>query len=403
MSDIKYDFNKYIDRRETDSLKWDKVKGMLPMWVADMDIETFPGIKEAIIKRAEHGIYGYTILSESWFESYIYWWKDRHSFEIRKNWLWFVSGVIPAMSSAIRRLSGEGDNIVIQTPVYPAFFGIIKRNKRNVIENKLIYDKTTGSYSIDWENLEESLKIPKTSIMILCNPQNPSGNIWDKETLGRIAALCKECNVTVLADEIHCDIVAPGREYIPFASVSEVAKEISATFVSPTKSFNIAGLQTAAVFIPNPGLRRVITEGIAIDSNEEGNYFAMEAVKAAYTEEGGIWLDQLREHIWNNRRIAEEFIEENIPQLKTVPSNGSYLMWVDCSDVITGSDDFADHLEKTVELMVNSGKAFGGNGDTFVRINLACPVKQLRDALERLHTGVKTYITCKECRADDSK
>lgn len=409
---MKYEFNKIIDRTGTDSLKWKKAKGMLPMWVADMDIEAFPGIQDAIKKRAEHGIYGYTVLSDAWFDAYKYWWKTRHSFEISREWMWFVTGVIPAMGSVIRRLSEEGDNVVIQSPVYPAFFKTVERNKRNVLENVLKYDRDSGIYDIDWEDLEKKLSNPKTSLMIFCNPQNPSGNIWDKETLERIGKLCSENHVTVLSDEIHCDIVAPGRGYIPFASVSELNKKISVTFISPTKTFNIAGIQTAAVFAPDPHIRRIITDGLITDGIVEGNCFAMEAVKAAYTEEGSEWLDQLRIHIWNNRRIAEEYIKENIPELKVIPSDGSYLMWVDCSEImgvndyeavssdsnnndgskiVHRSDDFVAHLEKQAGLMVNAGKAFGGNGDTFVRINLACPEQYLRDGMERLKAGVKTY------------
>ena len=397
---MKYDFNKIIDRTGTDSLKWEKAKGMLPMWVADMDIEAFPGIQDAVRKRAEHGIYGYTVLSDAWFEAYIYWWKKRHSFEISREWMWFVTGVIPAMSSVIRRLSEEGDNVVVQSPVYPAFFKTVERNKRNVLENVLKYDRDSGTFDIDWEDLEKKLSDPKTSLMIFCNPQNPSGNIWDKETIERVGKLCSENHVTVLSDEIHCDIVAPGREYIPFASVSELNKKISVTFISPTKTFNIAGIQTAAVFAQDPHIRRIITEGLITDGIVEGNCFAMEAVKAAYTEEGGEWLDQLRVHIWNNRRIAEEYIKENIPELKVIPSDGSYLMWVDCSEVMSiddstkavrRSDDFVAHLEKAAGLMVNAGKAFGGNGDTFVRINLACPEQYLRDGMERLKAGVRSF------------
>ena len=388
---MKYDFNKIIDRTGTDSLKWEKAKGMLPMWVADMDIDAFSGIQDAIKRRAEHGIYGYTVLSDAWFEAYNYWWKTRHSFELSKEWMWFVTGVIPAMGSVIRSLSEEGDNVIVQSPVYPAFFGTVKRNKRNVLENELIYDKDSLSFSIDWDDLEKKLSDPKTKLMILCNPQNPSGNIWDNETLDRIGKLCSENSVTVLSDEIHCDIVAPGRNYIPFASVSELNKQISVTFISPTKTFNIAGIQTAAVVTPEPKLRRNITEELMVSGIVEGNCFAYEAVKAAYTAEGGEWLDQLRVHIWNNRKIAEEYIKENIPELKVIPSDGSYLMWVDCSSVINSSEDFVSHLEKEAGLMVNPGKSFGGNGDTFVRINLACPEPYLRDGIERLRMGVKSY------------
>ncbi|SKB84103.1 cystathione beta-lyase [Lachnospiraceae bacterium] len=385
---MKYDFNKVIDRTGTDSLKWEKAKGMLPMWVADMDIETFPGIQEAIRQRAAHGIYGYTIYGDAWFDAYIYWWKTRHSFEIKREWLRFTTGVIPAMSSAIRRLSDEGDNVIVQSPVYPAFFRIIKSNQRKVLENNLIYNRETASYSINWTDLEEKLSDPNTKLMILCNPQNPSGNIWDTDTLGRIGDLCAKYKVTVLSDEIHCDITARGKEYVPFASVSELNKKISVTFISPTKAFNAAGIQTAALFIPDQELRRIVTHGLSTDSIVEGNCFSMEAVTAAFTEEGADWLDQLRMHIWNNRRIAEDYIRKNMPVLKVVPSDSTYLMWVDCSEVVSQGEDFSAYLENEARLMVNSGKAFGGNGDCFIRVNLACPESLLKEGMERLKIGV---------------
>ena len=247
---MKYDFDKIIDRTGTGSLKWKNGKSMLPMWVADMDFETCPTVKEALRKRAAHGIFGYTDLDDNWYQAYMSWWKNRHGFTIEKDWLVFVTGVIPAISSAVRKLTTPGENVVIQTPVYPVFFNCIRNNGRNVLENLLSYDRENASFSIDWEDLEKKLSDPQTSLMILCNPQNPSGNIWDKETLSRIGKLCYENHVTVISDEIHCDLVAPGCSYIPFASVSDINKKISVTCVAPTKAFNIAGIQTAAVIVP---------------------------------------------------------------------------------------------------------------------------------------------------------
>lgn len=388
---MKYDFDKDIDRRGTGSLKWDKNPGMLPMWVADMDIETFPGVKRAIEERAAHGIYGYTIDTDDWNKAYIKWWETRHDFKIRKEWLVFVTGVVPAISSAVRKLTTPGENVLIQTPVYPIFFNSILNNGRKVVENKLSYDKTKHEYSIDWEDLILKLRDPQTTLMILCNPQNPSGNIWDKDTLTRIGELCKKNHVRVISDEIHCDITAPGKEYIPFASVSEINREISVTCVAPTKTFNIAGLQTAAMIIPDPDLRHKMWRSVNTDECGEGNCFAAEAVKAAYTKAGGEWVDQLREHLWKNRKIAEEYIRKNIKVLDPVASDASYLMWVDCSKIVSDSDRFVSHLEKSAGLMLNSGKAFGGNGDKFVRINLACSTGLLEEGLNRLYNGTKIY------------
>ena len=321
----------------------------------------------------------------------MYWWEKRHGFKLHKDWLVFVTGVVPAISSAVRKLTTPGENVLIQTPVYPIFFNSILNNGRKVLENKLLYDKAKHEYSIDWDDLIAKLRDPQTTLMVLCNPQNPSGNIWDKDTLIRIGELCKKNHVRVVSDEIHCDIVAPGKEYIPFASVSETNREISVTCAAPTKTFNIAGIQTAAMIIPDPDLRHKMWRGVNTDEVGEGNCFAIEAVKAAYTREGGVWLDQLRDYLWKNRKVAEEFITTNIPALKVIHSDASYLMWVDCSDITSDSDRFTAHLEKNAGLMLNAGTLFGGNGSRFVRINLACPESTLREGLTRLYNGTKIY------------
>ena len=388
---MKYDFDKITDRKGTGSVKWERAADMLPMWVADMDFETYPGIKEAIVKRASHGIYGYTCDCEEWFDAYIGWWKNRHSFKIEKDWLVFVTGVIPAISSAVRKLTTPGEKVLIQTPVYPIFFNSILNNGRIALENPLTYSPDTRSYSIDWADLEEKLKDPQTTLMILCNPQNPSGNIWDKETLARIGELCHENHVRVISDEIHCDLTKPGCEYVPFASVSEINRQISVTCIAPTKTFNIAGIQTAAIVVPDPDLRHKMWRGINTDEVGEGNCFTIEAVRAAYTEGGAEWLDELRAYISGNREYAEKYIGEKIPSLKTIPSSSTYLMWVDCSAVTDDSDAFVSHLEKDQKLMLNSGSGFGGNGNCFVRINLACPRSLLEDGMKRLEQGCRSF------------
>ena len=390
---MQYDFDRIIDRKGTGSFKWKNGDAMLPMWVADMEFETCPSVKAAIEKRAAHGIFGYTILSDGWYQAYMSWWKNRHHFEIEKDWLVFVTGVIPAISSAVRKLTTPGENVVLQTPVYPIFFNSILNNGRNALENRLSYDPATTSYQIDWEDLEAKLRDPQTSLMILCNPQNPSGNIWDKETLERIGRLCYENHVNVISDEIHCDLTAPGCEYIPFASVSEINKRISVTCIAPTKAFNIAGIQTAAMVIPDENLRHKMWRAVNTDEVGEGNCFCALAVESAFTEEGGKWLDALREYVWENRKVAEEYIAKNIPELRTIPSDATYLMWVDCSEVTSDSDEFVDFLEKEAKLMLNSGSEFGGDGKTFVRINLACPRSMVEDGLRRLEIGVRKRRT----------
>ena len=234
----KYDFDTPIDRTNTQSLKWDVAENELPMWVADMDFKTAPEIIEAVNKRAAHGVFGYSIIPESWNEAVAGWWSRRHNWDIDKDWLVFCTGVIPSVSSIVRKLTTPNENVVIQTPVYNIFFNSIINNGRRVLENPLRYEN--GEYSIDWEDLKNKLANPQTSLMILCNPQNPSGKIWSKEDLSRIGELCARYYVTVVSDEIHCDLTDPGKEYIPFASVSDVCRDISITCVAPTKTFNLS-------------------------------------------------------------------------------------------------------------------------------------------------------------------
>ena len=385
---MKYDFDKKTDRTGTGSVKWDFAGDALPMWVADMDFESFPGIKEALLKRAGHGIYGYTYAEKEWGDAYANWWRTRHSFDFDPKRLVFVTGIVPVISSAVRKLTTVGENVLIQTPVYPVFFNSILNNGRTVVENKLLYDSETGLFSIDWDDLEKKLSDPQTTLMVLCNPHNPTGNIWDRETLSRIGELCEKNGVCVVSDEIHCDITAPGKEYVPFLSASETNRRIGVACISPTKTFNIAGVQTAAFLALDPKLHHKVWRQVNTDEVAEGNCFSYDAAIAAFTPEGAEWLDELREYLWDNRRFAEEFIRNDISVLKTVPSDASYLMWVDCSGVTDDSNKFVDDLKKDAKVFFNPGAEFGGTGSTFIRMNLACPRAMLKEALERL----KRYI-----------
>ena len=388
---MKYDFDTITNRKDTGSVKWDFADDAIPMWVADMDFETFPGVKKVIMERAAHGIYGYTHDTEAWADAYKYWWKTRHGFEIDRDWLVFVTAVVPAISSAVRKLTTPGENVLIQTPVYPVFFNSVLNNGRQVLENKLVYDREDGSFSIDWDDLEKKLSDPQTTLMILCNPQNPTGNIWDKETLIKIGELCAANHVRVVSDEIHCDVTAPGKKYIPFASASETNSRISVTCVAPTKTFNIAGLQTAAVIVPDDDLRHKMWRGINTDEVGEGNFFAYEAAAAALSKEGGEWLDELREYLWSNRKFAEAFIKEEIKSLRPIGSDASYLMWVDCGDITDNTQTFVEHLKKDAKVMFSYGEEFGGNSNTFIRINLACPRAMLEEAMQRLKKGTADF------------
>ncbi|MGN0297657.1 MAG: MalY/PatB family protein [Lachnospiraceae bacterium] len=376
-----YCFDEVINRRGTGSLKWDVAENELPMWVADMDFKTAPEVEQAIMERAMHGIFGYGIVTEEWQNAIIGWWQRRHHFTIEADWLIFATGVVPAISSIVRKMTSVGEKILVQPPVYNIFYNSIVNNGRYPVENKLIYDGE-GHYQIDFEDLEEKLSDPQVSMMILCNPHNPVGKIWDRETLARIGELCDQYHVLVLSDEIHCDIIEPGKEYIPFASVSEICKNNCITCVAPTKTFNIAGLQTAAVFVPNKWIRHKVWRGLNTDEVAEPNAFAITATVAAFTK-GEAWLEELRSYLWENRRIAEEYLAAEWNELKPVKAEATYLMWLDCSAVTQNVEVFAAALREKTGLYVCEGTEYH-NGEGFLRINLACPRTTLMDGLKRL-------------------
>ena len=306
---MKYNFDQVINRRNTNSLKWDVKENELPMWVADMDFETAPEIQEAIQKRAAHGIFGYSILPDEWYEAYIGWWERRHHVTFEKDWLIFTTGVVPAISSIVRKLTTPAEKVVIQTPVYNIFYNSILNNGRVVLESPLQYDGK--EYHMDLADLEKKLSDPQTGLMILCNPQNPTGKIWDRETLAKVGELCAKYHVVVVSDEIHCDLTDPQKEYIPFASVSEICAQNSITCIAPTKAFNIAGMQTAAVVVPNDTLRHKVWRGLNTDEVAEPNVFAVDAAIAAFTK-GEPWLNALREYIAENKKQVVAFLEKEI-------------------------------------------------------------------------------------------
>lgn len=381
----KYDFNAPVERRGTDSIKWDVGEGELPMWVADMDFKTAPEVTEALIKRAEHGVFGYADVDDEWYDAYIGWWRRRHGFEIKKEWIMFCTGVIPALSSIVRKLATPNENVLVQTPVYNHFFTSIANNGCRVSENVLTYKD--GEYSIDFDDLEKKLFDPQTSLMMLCNPHNPVGKIWDRETLAKIGELAFKHGVTVISDEIHCDITRPGTDYIPFASVSETCKQISITCIAPTKAFNIAGLQSAAVFVPDPKLRHKVWRGINTDEVGEPNVFARVAPVAAFNE-GEEWLDEMREYVWENRAVAERFVKDNVPDISIVPGDATYLLWLDLTKLNISSREAYKIIREKTGLFVTDGAIYGKGGDGFLRMNVACPRAYLDDGLERLKRGI---------------
>ena len=383
-----YNFNEPVNRRNTHSLKWDVKEQELPMWVADMDFQTAPEIQEAIRERAAHGVFGYSIVPEEWYQAYMGWWEKRHHFSMEKEWLVFCTGVVPAISSMVRKLTTAGENVLVQTPVYNIFFNSIVNNGRNIVESPLRYDGNT--YQMDFEDLERKLSDPQTTLMILCNPHNPVGRIWSREELEQVGGLCRKYHVTVISDEIHCDLTSPGQEYIPFASVSENCKNTSITCMAPTKAFNLAGLQTAAVAVPNPNLRHKVWRGLNTDEVAEPNSFAVEAAVAAFTK-GEAWLDSLREYIQENKNFVENFLKKEDLHIRLVPSQATYLLWLDCREMHGCAAEFTQYLRKHTGLYLSEGQQYGENGSSFIRMNIACSRSRLEDGLKRLAEGARSY------------
>lgn len=380
-------FDRQTERRGTGSMKWNVSEDELPMWVADMDFQTAPEITEAIIKRAQHGVFGYTEIAEEWYQAYQKWWRERHHFTVQKEWLLFCTGVVPAISSIVRKMTTVGENVVVMTPVYNIFFNSILNNGRNALESRLKYDGQ--QYEVDFDDLEKKLADPQTSMLILCNPHNPVGKIWDRETLLHIGSLCKQYHVLVLSDEIHCDLTKPGREYVPFASVSEECRNNSITCVAPTKAFNLAGLQTAAVIVPDPVLRHRVNRGLNTDEVAEPNVFAAIAPVAAF-EKGEKWLDGLREYLWENRTYAEHFIRTEIKDVSPVAAEATYLLWLDCSGLKGNPSGLCAFIRRNSGLYLSDGKEYHSE-DGFLRMNLACSRETLTDGLQRLKRSIEAF------------
>ena len=383
-----FDFDFNPERRGTNSLKWDVKEGELPMWVADMDFQTAPAITKALSERVAHGVYGYAIVPDAWYDAIISWWKRRHNFTIEPEWLQFCTGVVPAISSIIKRVTNHGDRVAVLTPSFNVFYNSIENAGRTVAECHLVYED--GQFHIDFDALDKVLAHPLTTLLIFCNPHNPTGNIWTKEEMLKVAALCKKHGVLVLSDEIHCDIARPGYGYVPYASVSEECKNNSITCISASKAFNMAGLQTAAVCIPNPHLRAKIVRGLNSDEVAEPNCFAIEAAVAAFNE-GEEWLDELMAYLFVNRTYVEEYLKEHLPTVHVTPANATYVLWIDCGAFSRDTDDLCEFLREKTGLILTPGMHYRGKSETFVRLNVACSRARLKDGLERFVKGLKEY------------
>jgi cystathionine beta-lyase len=385
---MQYNFDEIIPRANTNSVKYDWRKRLfgrgdvLPMWVADMDFRVPPAVTEAIMERARHEIYGYSMRPESFYQSVMDWTKRRYDWSIAREWLTFTPGIVPAVNLTIMGLTEPGDRIMIQPPVYFPFFQAVRKNKRTLVENRL--QLRNGRYHIDMEDFEEQLK-SGVKLFILCNPHNPGGSVWTREELKTMGELCVQYNTMIIADEIHADIVFPDHVYTPMASVSPEIAQNTITFLAPSKTFNIAGLSTAIGIIPNRRLRGEFDEMIEKIHLWHGNIFGNVALEAAYNN-GEQWLDELLEYLSGNLKLISEVVER-IPGIKLVKPEGTYLAWLDCRELPVDDNEINRFMVEKAKVGMNEGSTFGKNGAGFQRLNFGCPRKTLATALENIeHT-----------------
>ncbi|WP_125766324.1 MalY/PatB family protein [Lapidilactobacillus wuchangensis] len=382
----KYDFTTIPQRRHTDSIKWAVQPNELPMWIADMDFQTAPEIKAAMMAKIQTGIFGYEEPHDDYYQAVIDWYQQEHQATAKPDWLIFTTGVVPALSASVRRLSHVGDNVLVQAPVYNIFYNSIVNNGRHVLSSDLVYQN--GQYQIDFKDLAAQLAKPLTTLMILCNPHNPVGKVWTEAELLKIRDLCAEHHVTLISDEIHGDLVLHGPDYRSLFSLADAADYQTVSLVSPSKTFNVAALHAATAIVPNAALRDQVIRGLNTDEVAEPNLLALPGTIAAYTQ-GHAWLAALKDQLRQNYQQVATFLAANLPEIKLVASQATYLVWLDCSALKLPADELAAKLRAKTGLILSAGSIYGGNGDHFLRMNIACPASMVRDGLERLKTGIK--------------
>lgn len=384
----KFDFdNNAPDRRNTSSYKWDSIsqEDVIPLWVADMDFKTAPCVIDALRKRVEHGVFGYVKVPDSYYKSLKNWFFKRHGWDIDPASVIYTSGVVPAISAIIKALVKPGEGVIVQTPAYNCFFSSIRNNGCRIAENPLIReDLVEGfTYKIDFEDLRNKALDANNKMLLLCNPHNPTGRIWSREELEKIKEICREGRVTVVSDEIHCELTMPGKEYVPYGTVDTEAIVCS----SPSKAFNIAGLQIANIIAPVEKIRTKIDRAININEVCDVNPFGVVALQAAYNE-GTEWLDALREYIFDNYITLKQFFANNLPNFRVCRLEATYLAWIDISSLEISSEEFEEYAIKNHGVYVNAGKMYGHDG--YIRINMACPRARLMEGLERLKRSIKS-------------
>lgn len=387
---MEYDFSRPTERHGTDSYKWDSAPetDIIPLWVADMDFETFPGITEALQRRVAHGIFGYTRVPEAYYEAVCNWFGKRHGWHINREDIIYTSGVVPAVSAVIKALTLPGDQVIVQGPVYNCFFSSIRNNGCETVSNSLIYNKEELRYEIDFDDLERKLAHERARLMLICNPHNPGGRVWTRDELTRVAELCHKYGVRVVSDEIHCELTLYDNEYVPFGSLPDELSHGSITCCSPSKAFNTAGLQIANIICRDAEVRNRIDRAININEVCDVNPFGVIALQAAYSDEGYEWLTQLRAYISSNYDLLRERFARELPKCKVMRMEGTYLAWIDCSELHISSDEIEEMLMHENKVWVNAGSMYGTEGAAFIRINMACTSELLNEGITRIVNGL---------------
>ena len=393
---MKYNFDEIIDRRNSDCLKYDfavergKPEDVLPLWVADMDFRTAPGIIERAVADAGFGIYGYTESKDDYFQAVAAWYEKYFDWKVERKWLVKTPGIVFAIGIAIQALTKEGDAVLIQQPVYYPFSEVIKDNDRILVNSELVLKD--GHYEIDFEDFEEKIIRNDVKLFVLCSPHNPVGRVWTVDELRRMGEICLRHDVKVVSDEIHSDFVYEGRKHYVFSTVDPAFEDISIICTAPSKTFNLAGLQVSNIFIPNVQIRKAFKRQVSAAGYSQVNMIGLHACQAAY-ETGREWLEELKVYLKGNLDFAREYLEENLPHIKLIEPEGTYLIWLDCRALGLTEEKLEHLIVHEAKLWLDSGAIFGAVGEGFERINIACPRAVLKEALERLHRAVKKEMS----------
>lgn len=388
---MKYNFDEVIDRKNTESVKWDSIeetyndKDLLPMWVADMDFKAPPEVLQAISERVEHGVFGYNCNSDSLYESIINWVKDRYNWEIKKEWIVFTPGVVAGFNFGIKSLTKESEEVIIQPPVYPQFFNVVNNIGRTVVENPLI--KNNDKYTIDFIDLER--KLNSSNLLLLCSPHNPVGRVWTVEELNKLNDVIIGSDSYIISDEIHCDLAYKDNKHTMIASISKEIEQKSITLIAPSKTFNLAGLFTSIAIIPNSKIRENVIKIMNDSSVNHINIFGLLALETAYSK-GIDWLDELLDYIELNAEYVVDFIESNIKEIKVSKPEGTFLMWLDCRRLGLNHSDLHKLMIEEGQILLNDGHTFGTEGDGFLRLNIGCPRETLVEGLNRIGRAINS-------------